>query len=74
MVEAGKKYKAVKQNFKTLEETAFIVTVNWVEDRGDYWYIGYEPDEKRICQFGACKVRKEGRYKVINWRFEEVEK
>ena len=70
MVKAGKKYRMIRETAKTV--TRFIATVTSVEDKGDHWYIGYTPDDFRVCRWGFCKVKKEGQYKAINYRLEEV--
>ena len=70
MIKAGKKYRMIRETAKTV--TRFIATVTSVEDKGDHWYIGYTPDDFRVCRWGYCKVKKEGQYKAINYRFEEV--
>lgn len=68
-IEAGKRYTMIR-NVRGTDERAFEVTVNWVEDRGDFWYIGYEPVIHRICMWGCCKVKKHGQYKTVNYRFQ----
>ena len=70
MIEAGKKYKVTREAVSTV--TRFLATVTSIEDRGDFWYIGYKPDDFRVCRWGYCRVRKEGQYKALNYRFEEV--
>ncbi len=70
-IEAGKHY-TITRNGRGTDERSFTATVNWVEDRGDFWYIGYTPDDFRICRWGCCKVKKSGQYKAINYRFEEA--
>jgi hypothetical protein len=72
MLEAGKMYNVEKTNKKTGRSVNFTATINWVEDRGDYWYIGYKPADIRICRFGACRVKKSGEYAAINFKFKEV--
>lgn len=77
MLEVGKRYTFIKE--KAMPElaeitiTRFVARVNWIEDRGDFWYIGYTPDDFRVCRFGALKVKKDGKFKSVNYRFEEVE-
>lgn len=70
MVQAGKRYLVTREDLNTVRR--FTARVNWVEDRGDFWYIGYEPDDKRVCQFGAVKVKKVGQFRRINYSFKEV--
>lgn len=69
-VQAGKRYTLIKETKQTV--TNFKVTVNWVEDRGDFFYIGYTPDDFRICRWGTCKIKKNGKYKAINYKFIEA--
>lgn len=71
MLEAGKRY-IVTETRRGQVKRQFPAVVNWVEDRGDFWYIGYAPDDWRICQFGAIKVKKQGLYKAINYTFTAV--
>ena len=71
MLEAGKRYIVTDtRNGKVARQ--FTAIVNWVEDRGDFWYIGFTPDDFRICRFGLTKVKKQGRYKAINYTFTAV--
>lgn len=83
MVEAGKHYKVTVTAIPGCAyakfhgtEKKFTAVVNWVEDRGDRWYIGFEPDtwqgRLHICQWGTCSVLKQGQHKAINYTFEEV--
>ena len=71
MIEAGKRYIFRKLRYGEVEQT-FTGTVTGVEDRGDYLYIGYKPDNFRICRFGYFRIKKEGQYKVINWELAEA--
>lgn len=68
-IEAGKRY-TMTRNVRGAYDRSFKVTVDWVEDRGDYWYIGYTPDDFRICRWGCCKVKKHGQFKTVNYTFE----
>lgn len=70
-IEVGKKYMMTR-NVRGVDEKAFPATVTYAEDRGDFLYIGYVPDDFRICRWGYCKIKKQGRYKAINWRFDSV--
>lgn len=71
MLEAGKRY-IVTETRRGQVERRFTAVVNWVEDRGDFWYIGYTPDDFRHGRFGALRVKKQGLYKVINYTFTAV--
>ncbi len=70
MIETGKRYEITKHSPGGTE--TFTATVNWIEDKGDSWYIGYTPDDFRICRWGCLHKKKEGRYKAINYDFREV--
>ncbi|KAB0577212.1 hypothetical protein EI53_01234 [Fusobacterium naviforme] len=70
MLEAGKRYMVTRETSSTVKR--FPATVNWIEDRGNFWYIGYEPDDFRICRWGTCKVKKQGQYKAINYTFAAI--
>lgn len=70
MVEAGKRYIVIRETEK--EVRRFTAMITWVEDRGDFWYIGYKPDDIRVCRFGTLKVKKVGKYKAVNYSFENI--
>lgn len=70
MVEAGKRYEITRED--KVSARRFLGTVTSVEDRGEFWYIGYTPDDFRVCRWGYCKVKKNGLYKAINYSFKEV--
>lgn len=59
----------VVQNGKAIQTTQ--VRVTWVEDRGEYLYIGYRPTGKDIGRgaFGAARIYKSGarEYGVIGF-------
>lgn len=50
----------------SVETKAFKATINWIDDRGDYWYVGYRPVEYGICEFGTFKVHKDRLCKFRN--------
>lgn len=68
-IEAGVRYIVTRTNSNTETTEEFVVTVTWIEDRGNYYYIGYKPDDIRFGMFGAIKLKKHGQYKVINHTF-----
>lgn len=70
MVEVGKKYVVTREDRNTT--TNFVATIHSVEDRGDLWYIGYTPDDFRICRWGYCKVKKNGKYGAVNYSFRAI--
>ena len=70
MIEAGKRYEVTRED--KVSARRFLAVVTTVEDRGEFWYVGYTPDDFRICRWGYCKVKKEGSFKAINYRFKEV--
>ena len=75
MIEAGKRY-LITRNAKAVVER-FTALVTNVEDRGDFWYIGYTPERDKNghkrCEWGYCKVKKYGKYNSVNYEFEEVQ-
>ena len=66
-----KRYEITRETSKG-DVRRFTATIDWVEDRGDFFYIGYTPDDFRICRFGALKVKKNGKYKAINYSFKRA--
>lgn len=68
MLEAGKRYTVTETRCGQVERR-FTARVDWIKDRGDHWHIGYTPDDYNVCRFGAVKVKKQGKYKVINYTF-----
>ena len=71
MVEAGKRYVITREASSGCVKR-FPAVINWVEDRGDFWYIGYTPDDFRICRWGTLKVKKQGKYKAVNYSFAAI--
>ena len=69
-IEAGKRYMITRDAKGVI--TRFPVTVTSVTERSDYYYVGYTPDDFRICRWGYTRVKKEGRYQGINDTFEEM--
>lgn len=55
-----KRYMLVRENKKDGTVERFPVKINWIEDRGDFWYVGYTPEDLTNCRFGAEKVKKAG--------------
>lgn len=70
MIEAGKRYMVVRTKGRDISR--FAARINWVEDRGDTYYIGYTPDDIRVCRWGCCSVKKNGKFKAINYSFERL--
>lgn len=35
------------------------VEIDWIEDRGDYYYVGYTPKQANGGAFGAARIYKE---------------
>ena len=70
MIKAGQRYMVTREDKSTVRK--FAVVVNWIEDRGEYWYVGYTPDDFRICRWGCCKVKKQGKYERINYSFSAI--
>ena len=56
--------------------TKMLVNVEWVEDRGEYLYVGYTPAGKdsRLCKFGAARLYLDGPREFGVVGFEAVEK
>lgn len=50
----------------SIETKAFKATINWIDDRGEYWYVGYRPLEQGICEFGCFRVYKDRLCKCRN--------
>ena len=65
---AGRRYLMTYENKKQGEKKKFTARINWIEDRGEFWYIGYSPDTMDAV-WGACKVKKEGKYNAVNVTF-----
>lgn len=68
-IEAGTRYIITRTDSKTGITEEFSATVEWVEDKGDHYYIGYKPDDIRIGRFGALKLKKHGQYRAVNHTF-----
>lgn len=56
--------------------TTMQVKVDWVEDRGEYLYVGYTPagKDRRICTFGAARLYLDGPREFGVVGFEALEK
>lgn len=56
--------------------TKMLVKVDWVEDRGEYLYVGYTPAGKgrHLCVFGATRLYKDGPKEFGVVGFEVLEK
>lgn len=61
MVEAGKRYK-VETKSKTptgeIKTENFVTKIDWIEDRGEYLYVGHSPEDKKHGLFGAFRIYK----------------
>ena len=68
----GNKYEFTRIDEKEKTVKKFIATVTSVEDCGDFWYIGYEPEDIRVCRWGYKKIKKEGKYRAINYTLKAV--
>ena len=56
-------------NSKTGETQHFYGIIRNIEDRGDYLYIGFVPNDFRICRFGYFRLYKDGRRdRAVQWR------
>ena len=71
-IKAGHRYTFKKYRFGELEQT-FTGTVRNVEDRGEYIYCGYQPDDFRVCRWGYLKIKKVGLFGAINWELESLD-
>lgn len=47
----------------------FVAKVTNVEDRGDFYYVGYRPQDVNRGRFGFLRVKKVGNYRAINYTF-----
>ena len=70
MIEVGRRYEITRKTATAVKR--FTARVTSVEDRGDSWYIGYKPDDIRVCRWGYLKVRKTGQYRSINYSLAEI--
>ena len=56
-------------NKTTGAQEHFFGIVTSIEDRGDYLYIGFTPnDASHNCRFGYFKLFKDGKDRAVNWR------
>lgn len=69
-IEAGKRYMITRDQNGVIMK--FSATVTSVEERDEYYYVGYTPDDFRICRWGYSKVKKEGSWQHFNDTFEEI--
>lgn len=67
----GKSYTMTQVHSTDGIQSQFVAIIDSVDDRGDYWYIGYRPNDFKYGRFGFAKVKKNGQFKTLNWRFEE---
>ncbi len=69
-IEAGKRYMITRDEKGTI--IRFTATVTSVDERDEYFYVGYTPDDFRMGRWGYAKIKKEGRYKYFNTTLEEI--
>lgn len=67
----GKHYIMTQVHSKDGIQSQFKAKIDSVDDCGDYWYVGYQPEDIKYGRFGFCKVKKNGQYKALNWQFEQ---
>ena len=60
----------IHSNSRTGESQHFFGRVTGIEDRGEYLYIGYQPnDVGHQCRFGYFRLYKDGgKDKAVQWR------
>ena len=58
----------VHSNRTTGETNHFFGIITSVEDRGDYLYIGYTPNDIRVCRFGYFKLFKKDNNNAVQWK------
>ena len=69
-IEIGKKYDLARQ-INGAEDERKIVKITWIEDRGEYLYIGYKVDDGSMS-FGAFRQYKDNRPIAIKNTLEPV--
>lgn len=69
-IEIGKKYDLARQ-INGAEDERKKVKITWIEDRGEYLYIGYKVDDGSMS-FGAFRQYKDNRPVVIKNTLEPV--
>ena len=55
-------------NRTTGENEHFFGIVTSIEDRGDHLYIGFTPNDIRVCRFGYFKLFKKANSNAVQWR------
>ena len=58
----------IHSNRTTGEQKHFYGIITSIEDRGDYLYIGFKPNDIRICRFGYFKLYKDCKDRAVSWR------
>ena len=58
----------IHKNKTTGECQHFFGIITSIEDRGDYLYIGYTPNDIKVCRFGYFKLFKDDKDRAVSWR------
>lgn len=59
-----KRYMMTRESKGGIEK--FPVTVTSVTERDDYFYVGYTPDDFRVCRWGYTRVYKDEKKRAVN--------
>lgn len=62
---AGKRYMMTLES-KSEGIRKFPVKITSVTERDDYFYVGYTPDDFRVCRWGYTRVYKDGKKRAVN--------
>lgn len=62
----------IHTNKTTGKSRHFYGIIRNIEDRGDYLYIGYVPNDFRICRFGYFRLYKDGQNRAVDWKVRMV--
>lgn len=58
----------IHSNRTTGESRHFFGIITGIEDRGDYLYIGFIPNDFRVCRFGYFRLYKKANNNAVQWR------